>query len=62
VQVIDAVPNQPGTSPTTAQLTLTSCDPRYGSTNRYIVYSQLEQTVSRAQGLPAGLLDDPSGA
>jgi sortase A len=62
VQVLDAVPNQPGATPTTAQFTLTSCDPRYGSTNRYIVYSQLEQTVSHAEGLPTGLLDDPSGA
>lgn len=62
VQVLDPVPNQPGAVPTEAQLTLTSCDPRYGSTNRYIVYSRLEQTIPRAQGLPAGLLDDPNGA
>jgi sortase A len=62
VQVLDPVPNQPGVSPTAAVLTLTSCDPRYGSTNRYIVYARLEQTMPRAQGLPAGLLDDPGGA
>lgn len=62
VQVLDPVPDQPGVAPTIAQLTVTSCDPRYGSTNRYIVFSRLEQTVPRAQGLPAGLLDDPAGA
>ncbi len=62
VQVLDAVPNEPGAAPTTAEFTLTSCDPRYGSTNRYIVYSQLEQTIPHDQGLPAGLLDHPSGA
>lgn len=62
VQVLDPVPNQPGADPTAAQLTLTSCDPRYGSTNRYIVYSRLERTIPHAQGMPAGLLDDPSGA
>jgi sortase A len=62
VQVLDPVPDQPGVAATTSQLTLTSCDPRYGSTNRYIVFSRLEQTVPRAQGLPAGLLDDPAGA
>ena len=62
VQVLDPVPNQPGVAPTTALLTLTSCDPRYGSTNRYIVYARLDRTVPRAQGLPPGLLDDPRGA
>lgn len=62
VQVLDPVPNQPGVTPTVAQFTLTSCDPRYGSTNRYIVYSRLEQTIPHGQGLPAGLLDDPGAA
>ncbi|MEO7234061.1 MAG: class E sortase [Lapillicoccus sp.] len=62
VQVLEPVPDQPGVAATTAQLTLTSCDPRYGSTNRYIVFSRLERTLPRAQGLPAGLLDDPAGA
>lgn len=62
VQVLDPVPNAPGEAPTVAQLTLTSCDPRYGSTNRYIVYSRLEQTIPHDQGLPPGLLDDPGGA
>lgn len=62
VQVLDPVPNRPGATPTAAVLTLTSCDPRYGSTNRYIVYARLEQTIPRAQGLPAGLLDDPGAA
>ncbi len=62
VQVLDPVPNAPGVVPTVAQLTLTSCDPRYGSTNRYIVYSQLAQTIPHDQGLPPGLLDDPGGA
>lgn len=60
VQVLDPVPDQPGVTPTAPWLTLTSCDPRYGSTNRYIVFAQLSQTIPRAQGLPAGLLDDPS--
>lgn len=62
VQVLDPVPNEPGATPTAALLTLISCDPRYGSTNRYIVYARLEQTIPRAQGLPAGLLDAPGGA
>lgn len=60
VTVLDPVPEQPGAAPTTAWLTLTSCDPRYGSTNRYIVFAQLSQSIPRAQGLPAGLLDDPA--
>ena len=60
VDVLAPVPTQPGATPTQAWFTLTSCDPRYGSTNRYIVFSHLEQTIPRAQGLPGGLLADPA--
>lgn len=60
VEVLAPVPGQPGVTPTQAWFTLTSCDPRYGSTNRYIVFSHLEQTIPRAQGLPEGLLADPA--
>ncbi len=60
VDVLDPVPMQPGVSPTQSWFTLTSCDPKYGSTNRYIIISQLEQTFPRAHGLPPDLLADPA--
>jgi len=59
VSVIDPVPQQPGAAPTQALLTLTSCEPKFGSRDRYIVFAHLETTYSRAQGLPLGVLADP---
>jgi len=60
VDVLDPVPEQPGVRPTERWFTLTSCDPRYGSTNRYIVFAAFEQKIPHDQGLPAGLLADPA--
>ena len=62
VDVIAPVPGQPNATPTTAYLTLTSCDPRFGSTNRFIVHASLERVIPRAEGLPPELLADPRGA
>ena len=61
VDVIAPVPGRPGETPTKAYLTLTSCDPRFGSTNRFIVHASLERVIPRAQGLPTELLADPRG-
>jgi sortase A len=55
------VPQQPGAVPTQAWLTLTSCEPNYGSTNRYIVFAKLDRTVARAQGLPPDVLTAGGG-
>jgi sortase A len=52
VAVLAPVPGQPGTTPTQAWLTLTSCEPKYGSTNRFIVFAQLERAIPRDQGPP----------
>lgn len=60
VDVLDPVPEQPGVRPTERWFTLTSCDPRYGSTNRYIVFAVFEQKIPHDQGLPADLLADPA--
>lgn len=62
VDVLAPVPQRPGAVPTAAYLTLTSCDPRFASTNRYVVVGRLERVVPRGQPLPAELLADPSGA
>lgn len=60
VDVLAPVPESPGAAPTERWLTLTTCDPRYGSTNRYIVFAKLAQKIPRAQGLPPDLLADPA--
>jgi sortase A len=61
VRVLAPVPEQPGATPTEAWLTLTSCEPKYGSTNRYIVFARLDRSVPRDQGAPAGALAAPGG-
>lgn len=55
IQVIDPVPGRPGVTPTERNFTLTSCEPRYGSTNRYIVYSTFDRFVPRSAGAPSEL-------
>jgi sortase A len=62
LDVIAPVPGQPGAVPTEAYLTVTSCEPRYGSTNRFIVHALLDRAIPRAEGLPPALLADPRGA
>lgn len=59
VDVLAPVPEQHGARPSERWFTLTSCNPRYGSSMRYVVFSRLQEFVPRRQGLPAGLLADP---
>jgi sortase A len=61
VQVLAPVPEQPGADPTEAWLTLTSCEPKYGSTNRFVVFAKLDRTVPRDQGPPTDALARPGG-
>lgn len=60
VDVLDPVPEQPGATPTERWFTLTSCNPRYGSSHRYIVFAAFEQKIPHEQGLPPDLLADPA--
>ncbi len=60
--VLAPVPERPGATPTRAYLTLTSCEPRYGSTSRYVVHALLERAVPRSEGVPASVLADPRRA
>lgn len=48
-EVIAPVPDEPGTAPTEALLTMTSCHPKYSATYRYITHGRLVKTVPRAQ-------------
>ncbi|GAA1881787.1 class E sortase [Lapillicoccus jejuensis] len=62
VDVLDPVPERPGEQPSERWFTLTSCNPRYGSSMRYVVFSRFERMVPRGEGLPSGLLADPRTA
>ena len=60
IEVIAPVPQQPGQVPTEPWLTMTSCEPKFSGASRYIVFAKLEATFTRAQGLPAELLQAPA--
>ncbi len=57
VEVIAPVPNQPGTAPTVASITLTSCHPRYSAEQRYIVHGELEYWAPAGHGYPQEVFD-----
>lgn len=55
-EVIHPVPHQPkSTVPTERIMTLTTCHPEYGNTERFIVYSKLSYWVPRSAGRPVAL-------
>ncbi|MEO7060905.1 MAG: class E sortase [Lapillicoccus sp.] len=62
VAVIAPVPEKPGETPTERHFTLTSCNPRYGSSHRYIVFSTFVEKIPHPKGLPASVMADPSTA
>lgn len=54
VWVVDPVPGQPpGTEPTQEMITLLTCNPRWGSTQRWVWWGELAGVRSKAQGPPA---------
>lgn len=55
VWVIDPVPGQPDAKPTQQLITLTTCNPRWASTQRLIVFGHLESSQDRADGPPPEL-------
>lgn len=55
VWVLDPVPGKPGATPTKPLLTLTTCNPRWASTERLIVFGHLEDTSPKSAGTPAVL-------
>lgn len=56
VQVILPVPNSPGAKPTEALITITTCNPRWASYQRWITYGVLSETRPKADGPPPELL------
>jgi sortase A len=54
--VLDPVPGHPNQQPTQPLLTLTTCNPRWGSTGRLIVFGHLEEARAKSAGPPAVLV------
>lgn len=50
--VIDPVPGKPDAEPTERLLTLTTCNPRWSSTERLIVFGHLEERRAKDEGPP----------
>jgi sortase A len=48
--VIDPVPGDPGATPTDRLVTLTTCNPRWGSTTRWIWWGDLTTSYDKAEG------------
>lgn len=55
VGVIEPVPNHPGRKPSRALITLTTCNPRWGSTERLIVFGHLDDEQPTSEGRPTVL-------
>ncbi len=53
--VIDPVPGKPDARPTQQLITLTTCNPRWASTERLIVFGHLESRQDKADGPPPQL-------
>jgi sortase A len=55
VWVLQPVPGKPAQPPTRQLITLTTCNPRWASTQRLIVFGHLEQTTPASEGKPQAL-------
>jgi sortase A len=53
--VLDPVPGEPGATPSRRLLTLTTCNPRWASYQRLIVFGHLVESQARSAGRPAAL-------
>jgi len=53
VDVLLPVPTRPGVAPQDRYLTLTSCNPRFGSQERFVAYSTMEGWQPASAGPPA---------
>ena len=54
--VIDPVPGKPDVTPTERLITLTTCNPRWASTERLIVFGHLESERPKSHGPPPQLV------
>jgi sortase A len=54
--VVDPVPGRPRAEPTRRLLTLTTCNPRWASTERLIVFGHLESSRTKSEGPPPAVV------
>ena len=61
IRVIAPVPGDLTFSkqPTERLMTMTTCNPEYGNSERFIVHLKLESWTPKSTGVPAELLDEP---
>jgi sortase A len=59
LDVTDPVPERPGRPPSSAVMTMTTCNPKYSAATRLIVFASLEKTVMKAPGV--GVPFEPAG-
>lgn len=55
--VIWAVPNESGATPEKYLMTMTSCHPEYGNSERYVVHLELEYWTPHSAGIPKELAE-----
>lgn len=53
--VIAPVPGSPGTAPTVATMTMTTCHPMYSARERYVVHAELDYWTPVSDGTPTEL-------
>lgn len=56
VDVVAPVPERPGVRPTARMMTMTACHPEFSARLRYVVFSQLAQTISKTDGAAPAVL------
>lgn len=62
VKVVAPVPDEPGEVPTERWMTLTTCHPEYGNTQRYIVHAKFRYWTAKSDGVPDELVGEPGRA
>ena len=60
VEVIAAVPGEPGADPDGHYITLTTCHPMFSAAQRYVVHGELVYWSPTGSGVPAELLEVPT--
>ncbi|WP_242491786.1 class E sortase [Actinomyces minihominis] len=51
-RVVLPVPNEPGVVPTKRIMTMTTCHPEFGNSERFIVWSEMKYWVPKSEGKP----------
>lgn len=56
VDVVAPVPQRPGAKATARMMTMTSCHPKFSAQQRYVVFSELTQTLPKSAGVVPDVL------